>query len=397
MKCQSKVCDHSGHTNSVCLTCVNAGVNPRDYKTASYTRTCQAMYGVDNAFQAASVKATMAATNLERYGDVNPSGKNSSLLPILRERMKATGPARAAIARRNNLERYGETHPLKTAEGRAQYKQTMLAKHGVSNSMLIPWVKSHHAEVMRDLTDRGVFKLAYKKVQQTCLDRFGVDNIRKDISFMKAARLKATGYEYPLQSPKAIEKFEATCITRYGQRHHMQNAEIFAKTMAKAHKLKFYEFTFRGYTFGLIGTYEIFTLRYLLTKYKPSDVTSGTKLAPIKLSYRDGVYFPDFYVKSAGVYAEVKSLYTLIGCKKHGYSLFKANRNKAQDLHTQGIPMVWIVPDPTATTVCQLPSNWFEWSRTELTKYIAAHRQAVTLLAPDKFQCRLLHEDHQPA
>jgi hypothetical protein len=343
------------------------------------------------------VKAKLSATNLDRYGDVNPSGKNSILLPALQDRMKRTGKSRAATAKRNNLKKYGETHPLKTKEGMDQYRRTMLENHGVTNAMHKPEVRAYHAERMQELTDSGVFKLAYKKVQETCLDLFGVDNIFKDVSFMRAARLDSTGYEYPLQDPKSLENFVSTCIRRYGTPHHMQNAKIFAKTMKAAHKLKFYEFKFRTKTFGLIGTYEIFVLRYLLTRYKPSDLTAGTSIEPLNLSYRSGVYFPDFYVKTMDAYIEVKSLYTLLGCEKYGYSLFVANRRKARSLFAQGVTVVWMVPNPTAGTICQLPQRWFEWTRRSLTKYISENQLEVSALSPDMFQCRLLHKDILPA
>lgn len=391
--------DYCSGKRSLCLRCSKTlpKADRVRYRVDSTEKTCMDKYGCRNPFQVESVKAALSATNLKRYGDVNPGGRNSILRSEMNKSLIETGASRAAAARKTNLERYGDTHPLKTKAGMRSYRALMLANHGVTNPMHKPEVKAAHARKMRILTKQGVFKLAYKKVQQTCLDLFGVDNIFKDAKFMREARLRSTGFEYPLQDPEAVKRFVSTCIARYGKPHPMQTLDVFKRTMAAAQKFNFYEFVYGSTKFNVIGTYEIFVLRYLLSKYPRTDLRSGNSVEPLNLDYRSGVYFPDFYIKSTDTFVEVKSLYTLVGCEKHRYSLLEGNRKKAKSLYLQGVRLAWVVPNPSRGTMCQLPQKWFNWDREKLVKYVADSQIDVSLLPQGRFQCHLLHTDKQPA
>lgn len=399
LNCKKKVPDGVGNCTSLCSICIASGFSIKKYKREKSEKTCIKKYGVRNPFQSEELMQTAKATNLERYGDINPGGKNSILRPAMDQCLRDTVEERLAVRRSNTESKYGEgiTHWLQTPGGKEHFKEKMEERYGegITNPMLYPKNKKHHKKRMSDLKAVGFWKEIYDtKVVPTIQKNHGVDNIRNDVEFMKAKRLEASGYEFPLQDPKSQAKFKATSLKHFGTEHPMHNSEIFEKCMVKqSRNVHIYRCCFRDrYTYSVMGTYEVFLLKYLLTKYNPKNILSGFNVPLIKTDGVKRTYYPDFLLKDENVYIECKSNYTLIGLKKFGYSLLKSNRFKARRCKELGINLVWVIPNPRLGTLLQLPSDWYTYSLSKLKRFIKNPGREVPVISEDRFQCHLLHK-----
>jgi hypothetical protein len=394
LHCKERLVDQAGGCKSVCGFCKESGVSGKEYKYEMYKQTNMENYGVENLFQAEHVKKKMAKTNLERYGDRNPAGKNSVLRPAMDQYLIDSGYSRSAKLKETMLEKHGVSHWTHSSDLVKKFHNSMAYKHGegVTNVMHVAKHRKHHERVMKKLVADGVFAEAYKKCSAKTLELYGVDNIFKDVEFMKEKRRAKTGYEYPLQDPKARENFVKTSIERHGSSHHMHNPAIFEKTMRAIRTINLYECLFRDrHDFRVIGTYEIFVLSYLLTKYKPRNIKSGFEVPPIKIDLNRKVYYPDFYLKNEDVYVECKSPYTLLGQKKFGYEALTGNRFKARRAHEMGLKLIWVVPNPAKGTMLQLPEKWYELTSRQIVKLLKDPGPETVQSPPDQLVCRLLH------
>jgi hypothetical protein len=389
--CKKKLADATPG-KSLCVKCKKIPGKAEEYRQLAYQKTCMEKYGTINAFQAESVKKKLAKTNLEKYGDRNPAGKNSVLRPMFDKILKETGSERYAALRATMRERHGVDHWTHSPEMVKKVQSDWEKKHGKgkTNPMLFEGNKEHHQRRMAELAGEGFWKKIYdEKVAPTVLKRFGVDNVFKDVSFMCRVRKAATGYEWPMQIPEAKEKREDTCIKRYGGTHHMHDPEIFEKTMRAIRTMHLYECDYKSKSYLVLGTYEVMLLSCLLKKYG-TDIKTGFQLDPICLDGSSRRYYPDFYVPDQDTYVECKSVYTLVGCKKHNFSSWIANKKKALAMKQLGKRLMWIIPNPLAGTVCQLPEDWTSLTRKQLLRYIKESQKVVQLLPEDRFEHRLL-------
>lgn len=365
-----------------------------DYKTEMTKKSCVEKYGVENPFQLEEFKEKGKATMLELYGDTNPGGKNSIFRQSMNESLRSNGERRSKNRKITMQKKHGEgvTHWTQIPGQMDVFAKTMEKRHGkgITNIMHVKAVKEKHESIMADLTSRGVFKEAYKKVTKTTKERFGVDNIFKDVEFMKRARVAHNGFEFPLQDPKARSKFVNTCIERYGSNHPMHDADVAAKSFKANRKLHIYECSYKKRVFNVIGTYEVFVLRYLLKNYRPNDLRSWFDVSHINTGAKTR-YFPDFYVKSLDTFIEVKSIYTLLGPEKFGYPHLKSSQKKARSCAEQGIKLVWLLPNPSKGTILQLPTDWYEFSPAKLMRTLRQEGQDIETVSEDQFQHRLLH------
>jgi hypothetical protein len=109
-----------------------------------------------------------------------------------------------------------------------------------------------------------------------------------------------------------IQKYEATCMERYGVRNVSQDPVIFDKIVKKSYTVKKYKFP-SGKVVRIQG-YEGFAIDDLLSENIAEDDLVFTKDIPT-FSYMDDndtqhVYHPDIFVKSLNLIVEVKSDYT---------------------------------------------------------------------------------------
>lgn len=389
---------YGSNCKSVCAACRSAGVSPSDYMLARSKLTCVDRYGVDNPYKSEDIKARIRDTCLQRYGDTNAAGKNSRLRPKLDA--AASDPDRLArmrattIATMQRLHGPEVTHWLQAPGATEKLKKHYEQKYGkgITNPMKVPANRAHHAARMSELTQQGVFKDNVPKIEATLLSRYGVSNMWKDPEYMKSARKSRTGYEYPLQDPAALANFRKTCLARHGAPHHMQNQEVFFKTLTSSRTLHLYECSYKGHTYELMGSYELFFLRWALSTLPPRTVLSGRRVPSIKIETQKRSYYPDFYLTTLGKYIEIKSLYTLIGGKHNNFALLKSNKAKARACAALGIDLVWVLPDPSKSTMCKLPTDWYTWSRTKITRYLAESHKAVQIAPLRQFESRILHK-----
>jgi hypothetical protein len=163
-------------------------------------------------------------------------------------------------------------------------------------------------------------KLSVEKAKQTCLERFGVDNIFKSPVFLEKIRqtcLDKYGVEYPSQLPDILEKKKKTMMDKYGVEYPMQHAESRIKNL----KNSFINKTFTspdGKIFNYQG-YEDATIKKLLSDgYESSDIwyeeeiTSNEDIPKFMYQYEGTThrYYPDLMLWSESRFIEVKSEYT---------------------------------------------------------------------------------------
>jgi hypothetical protein len=400
MHCDKRVPDYRGNCISVCGPCVAAGVNPRDYKAKRAEKTCLEAYGVRNVFQTDWAKQKMAVTNKLRYGAPNPASAESALRADMNAYLKTSGKKREQSRRKTMSTKYGAEHWTRVPELVDRFQSNLEDKHGseVTNVMHIPEVRALHTKRMSELTEQGFWKGIYDtKVREVLIEKYGVPNIFFDEKYMRQKRSDATGFDYPLQDPRARAKFEKTQMERRGVRHHMHDPEIFAKTM-RNRRINVYEVLFKKRAFHVVGTYEVFVLRCLLSKYKPKDIYSGFEVDPLEVGNKR--YYPDFYIGSKDTFIEVKSLYTLLGDEKDTREYLKKNKIKARACDDQGIKVAWVIAEPKLGKVIFLPSDWFTLNRTALLNLVQDQLEvAENKLAIPAHQApsRLLHSVRKPA
>ncbi len=385
LNCTERLPDHRGNCRSLCLKCIQSGIDPVSYKTNITKITCQSRYGVDNPFQSEKFKKKGRATNLKLYGSENPGGSTSTLRDSMNAKLKLSGKSRDIARRSTMLRKYGASHWTHVPELKNKFKRSMELKHGlgITNVMHVDTYREAHASRMKELKDQGFWLEVYDTVKGTMRKRYGIDNIFEDVNFIKSALLKSTGYEFPLQNPKSRKKFVQTSISRYGSTHPMHDPVIFQRCMENH----------RTINYSVIGTYEVFFLSRLLTKFKPKDILTGFDVQPIKTSsFRR--YYPDFYIKSRDQYVEIKSTYTLMGTEKNEWSWWKRNVQKAKECAGLGINLTWIIPVPTKKKYVILPKTWHTLSRKKLDKLIKklfSEAESVSVVSPDQFQAHLLY------
>lgn len=391
--CKSVLLDGgTGNNKSLCSGCkADPSVDRIKYRVATATATNMERYGVANPYQSEEIKKKIRKTCLDRYGDTNPAGKNSSIY------VKHAPRDLVELRRQRQLEaskdRYGEGlyHWSQVPKMRKAFQKSMEMRHGkgVTNVMHLESVKEKHAKRMSSLAESGFFKSVYAdKIVPIMQEKYGVSNIFEDTEYIKSKRLSKTGYEFPLQNPNAKCKFADTCTSKYGVPHFMQNPKEYKRIVTSNHAFHLYEVQIRSRVFHVIGTYEIFVLSALAKRYGARDLISSFDLSPLR-NFNGGRYYPDFYVASKDRYVEVKSPYTLFGANDR---LLKGNRAKAKWFHKSGVDISWILPNPTKGTLCVLPTEWYTWSKKKIRDYIKCEQRAVETLRSDQFQSRLVRK-----
>jgi hypothetical protein len=171
-----------------------------------------ARFGVENPNQSPEVQAKSARTNLARYGAENPFGselikariKNTifqkygvefvTRSPEVRAKTEATSMARygettylrteafKAQLKETSLKRYGFDHPMKSLEGKQKWMVGCIAAFGVPNPLLVPRIHLKSQETTK-ANHGGVHHFAdpafVEKRKQALLAQYGVDNVSK--------------------------------------------------------------------------------------------------------------------------------------------------------------------------------------------------------------------------
>ena len=180
-------------------------------------------------------------------------------------------------------------------------KETCLSKYGVDNISKIDFIKD--------------------KKRSTCTKNYGVDIPAKSdiiLKRMSETCLKKYGFPYFAQTEECKENYIKTCLKKYGVKnifqvknlvkdslirkygvdHPMRDENIFYKQMTSSYSVKVYN--------GLYyqGSYELDFIKYC----ELNNITIS-KISPISYD-NDRMYFPDFFIESINLIIEIKSSYT---------------------------------------------------------------------------------------
>lgn len=255
------------HCGSKC-----AGRNPDTLITR--INTTQKKFGVDNVFQATSVKETMKETCQEKYG----------------------------------VDRYQQTSMFSN-----QFKETAGAwteerKKEIHSKKIDTWQKNYgvdHGQKSPEIQD---------KTKKTNLERYGVEN--------------------PIQCPEIREKLKQTNLERYGVENVTECPEIYERAVRNSHKRKTYIFP-SGKSYIVQG-YEPKAIDLLIKEGYTEDQIQLINRPSIKYfwSSTDGygddkwhVYHPDIIIPHETRIIEVKSTWTYDGC---GNRLDWKSKNQAK-------------------------------------------------------------------
>ncbi len=108
-------------------------------------------------------------------------------------------------------------------------KQTCLERYGVENPSQSKEIqKKKEQTCLKNYGVKSGFQLQ-EKFEQTCLERYGVKNPSQSKEIQKKKEqtcLKNYGVEYPSQSKEVKEKTKQTCIKKYGVMYPSQSKEI---------------------------------------------------------------------------------------------------------------------------------------------------------------------------
>lgn len=234
-------------------------------------RTSMKKFGVPNSLQAPEVRAKQAATNLARYGAVNPASRDSNLFQkvqdsLVGKRVGVHGSANSFSRpevqekiRATNVERYGVENPNQNSEVKARTKQTNLLRYGGS-AMASPVLRAR-VEATNQERYGGPSPLCSSEIQdkvvRTNLLKFGVpyscmdqEVRRKQLDThhekygshffaseegkerIKTAMQSLYGVDHPGSIEGHWEKVVATFRERYKVDHPLQLAEVLDKQHA---------------------------------------------------------------------------------------------------------------------------------------------------------------------
>lgn len=166
-----------------------------------------------------------------------------------------------------------------------KYKETCLLKYGVDN--IIKVEKTH------------------EKIKSTNLKRYGVESFAKLESFKenhKLRMMKKYGVDSFSKTEEWLEKQKQTSLERFGVENASQCAEIFSKQQKSRYEI----FEFKNTGLFYQGTFE---LDFLNNYYDKFEITKGP-IIEYEFKNSNKQYFSDFYLPKFNLIIEIKSTYT---------------------------------------------------------------------------------------
>jgi predicted transcriptional regulator len=183
------------------------------------SKTVKALYGVDNVFQAESIKEKSRETVRAEYGV-----DHSSQIPsVVRQRAMT------------NLSRYGHENPFGGEAVQEKIRKTMTERHGAPNPQQVPEIRARTLETCKDLYgDEFFFRTEEfrKKFREVSQERFGADHpMQSDEG--KALCVKGCqehlGVDNPFLVPDIFKKSYETNLANHGSKHSQQCKEVLKK------------------------------------------------------------------------------------------------------------------------------------------------------------------------
>jgi hypothetical protein len=255
-------------------------------------------YGVENVMHDKTVRANYDKSVWYNQGE----NKKRSVV----DRMKKT-----------MVDRYGVGHWSQSRVLVRKFHKNMKSKFGVTNVMKVPEYKKRHEDAMASID----WKEVYESVKETCLERFGVENVFEDTEWMESARLSKTGCVGPW-SPEAKKRYKE----KTGYNHPLRNPEILNDVQSKTKRSRLTRLRYDYDTHKVIGNrksvlgYEPYVIQDLSDHPSISRIFVGSRVKlAIPYTHTDGerrTYFPDLACKTMDgrqFAVEVKSTYTLTG------------------------------------------------------------------------------------
>ena len=179
------------------------------------------IHGVENTSQLPENREKAKQTCLEKYGETHPMKSEECLI-----KMKNTC-----------LDRYGVDNYIKTEEFKEKTKETINNKYGVNHYSQTDEFKIKHKQTCQEKYGKEyVFQVDEfkEKSKQTCLNKYGKEYYMQTDEYKEQVintNLDKYGVKNPLQFEEFKEKAKMTCLDRYGVENSMQSPEIRLKAM----------------------------------------------------------------------------------------------------------------------------------------------------------------------
>ena len=159
-----------------------------------------------------SAKQKRAETNVQKYGVDNPSkllDVKSKISSSLKSTWQTQKDDILSRSEQTCLDKYGQTHYMKSDEGKQHVSDVFTEKYGVKTSLL--------SDTVRD------------KIEKTNLEKYGSSNPLSSADIqdkVKQTNMLRYGYEYSASSPEVREKMKSTMVNRYGVKYPLQSDVI---------------------------------------------------------------------------------------------------------------------------------------------------------------------------
>ena len=159
-----------------------------------------------------SAKQKRAETNLLKYGVDNPAKLADVKCQISDSLKSMWHDQRDDIMSKTEqtcLDKYGETHYMKSAEGKQRVSDIFMQKYGVNSSLLSEAIQA--------------------KIRETNISRYGAKNPLSSTEIqnkIKQTNMLRYGYEYSASSLEVRDKMKSTMMERYGVEHPLQSHTI---------------------------------------------------------------------------------------------------------------------------------------------------------------------------
>lgn len=219
-------------------TCVICGkeFEPKYYKTKTCSKECKIQlmfktneekYGSKCSLQNPEVQAKAEATNEKLYGFKNPSQSPEIRAKVVETNMKRFGvtnvfknPEIKAKIEATNEERYGHKNPIYNDDIKDKIKKTNEERYEGGHSSRDPEVIAKRAKTVSErYSDPEMLKQFNERFQQTCLDKYGVKHPLGNPEILakrEQTNLLNYGVSYPAKLPEIQAKMQATCKEKHG-------------------------------------------------------------------------------------------------------------------------------------------------------------------------------------
>ena len=267
--------------------------------------TCELKYGVPYLSQSLDMINKIKTTNLEKYGDTCPLRNK-----VIKEKAKQTCLDKYGVEnpfqnedvkikiKTTNLEKYGDTCPLRNKVIKEKAKQTCLDKYGVENP-------SQNEDIKQNKKD-------------TCFKNFGVEHSFQSTHIRNKAKqtiLEKYGVENISSCPEIRIKAQNTMFKKFGVFHALQNTDLLEKSFNTGCKFKDYILP-SGKIIKYQG-YENFALDELINNENIAEENILNGLTNVPEIWYNGIdnkkhrYYVDLFIPYQKRCIEVKSDFTI--------------------------------------------------------------------------------------